>query len=112
MDRAEGVLFRKVFLGLSTQSKDQKRTCMVKLISVINYLIIGKNLADHRVGSRGYSTTVLKVTRTHTQVGPEDPLADGLCDDMTAAGIACFGPTAGPPHPITQKQNTPHHTIP
>ena len=26
-------------------------------------------------------------------VGPEQPLADGLADDLAAAGIACFGPT-------------------
>ena len=35
-----------------TQSKDQKKTCMVKLISVINYLIIGKNLARPQSGKQ------------------------------------------------------------
>ena len=28
-------------------------------------------------------------------VGPEGPLADGLCDALGIRGIACFGPTAG-----------------
>ncbi|NXF31715.1 PUR2 protein, partial [Nyctibius bracteatus] len=27
-------------------------------------------------------------------VGPEVPLADGIVDDLTAAGVRCFGPTA------------------
>ncbi len=29
-------------------------------------------------------------------VGPEDPLANGLADELHAAGISCFGPEASP----------------
>ncbi|KAM9766798.1 trifunctional purine biosynthetic protein adenosine-3 isoform 2-T2 [Menidia menidia] len=49
-------------------------------VSVSNHAILAQFCKDHHVG------LVL--------VGPEAPLAAGMVDDLTAAGVPCFGPSA------------------
>ena len=57
----------------------------------------GFKMMGLRHSSPGWSQTCRPCPRDVklVVVGPEDPLADGLCDDMTKAGIRCFGPSAG-----------------
>ncbi|KAG2457103.1 PUR2 protein, partial [Polypterus senegalus] len=49
-------------------------------VSVSNHSILVQYCKDHNIGL--------------VVVGPEAPLAAGIVDDLTAAGIRCFGPTA------------------
>ncbi|XP_026787627.3 trifunctional purine biosynthetic protein adenosine-3 [Pangasianodon hypophthalmus] len=49
-------------------------------VSVSNHAILAQYCKDHNVGL--------------VVVGPEVPLAAGMVDDLTAAGIMCFGPSA------------------
>lgn len=49
-------------------------------VSVSNHSILAQFCKDHHVGL--------------VVVGPEVPLAAGIVDDLTAAGVACFGPSA------------------
>ncbi|XP_068447002.1 trifunctional purine biosynthetic protein adenosine-3 [Clinocottus analis] len=49
-------------------------------VSVSNHAILAQFCKDHHVGL--------------VVVGPEVPLAAGMADDLTAAGVACFGPSA------------------
>ncbi|KAF5892909.1 trifunctional purine biosynthetic protein adenosine-3, partial [Clarias magur] len=49
-------------------------------VSVSNHSILAQYCKDHNVGL--------------VVVGPEVPLAAGMVDDLTAAGIMCFGPSA------------------
>ncbi|XP_023185101.1 trifunctional purine biosynthetic protein adenosine-3 isoform X1 [Xiphophorus maculatus] len=49
-------------------------------VSVSNHSILAQFCKDHHVGL--------------VVVGPEAPLAAGIVDDLTAAGILCFGPSA------------------
>uniref|UniRef100_UPI00398EC422 trifunctional purine biosynthetic protein adenosine-3 isoform X2 n=1 Tax=Pristiophorus japonicus TaxID=55135 RepID=UPI00398EC422 len=49
-------------------------------VSVSNHAILAQYCKDHNIG------LVL--------VGPEAPLAAGIVDDLTAAGVRCFGPSA------------------
>ncbi|XP_030635797.1 trifunctional purine biosynthetic protein adenosine-3 [Chanos chanos] len=49
-------------------------------VSINNHSILAQYCKDHNVGL--------------VVVGPEVPLAAGIVDDLTAAGVACFGPTA------------------
>ncbi|KAI5090165.1 trifunctional purine biosynthetic protein adenosine-3 [Silurus meridionalis] len=49
-------------------------------VSVSNHAILAQYCKDHNVGL--------------VVVGPEVPLAAGMVDDLTAAGVMCFGPTA------------------
>uniref|UniRef100_A0A4W4GSP8 ATP-grasp domain-containing protein n=1 Tax=Electrophorus electricus TaxID=8005 RepID=A0A4W4GSP8_ELEEL len=49
-------------------------------VSVSNHAILAQYCKDHNVGL--------------VVVGPEVPLATGMVDDLTAAGVACFGPSA------------------
>ncbi|XP_030212008.1 trifunctional purine biosynthetic protein adenosine-3 [Gadus morhua] len=49
-------------------------------VSVTNHAILAQFCKDHNVGL--------------VVVGPEVPLAAGMVDDLTAAGVACFGPSA------------------
>uniref|UniRef100_A0A3Q2D3C4 Phosphoribosylglycinamide formyltransferase n=1 Tax=Cyprinodon variegatus TaxID=28743 RepID=A0A3Q2D3C4_CYPVA len=49
-------------------------------VSVSNHAILAQFCKDHHVGL--------------VVVGPEAPLAAGMVDDLTAAGVACFGPSA------------------
>ncbi|XP_051557846.1 trifunctional purine biosynthetic protein adenosine-3-like [Myxocyprinus asiaticus] len=49
-------------------------------VSVSNHNILAQYCKDHNVGL--------------VVVGPEVPLAAGIVDDLTAAGVACFGPSA------------------
>ncbi|XP_051561302.1 trifunctional purine biosynthetic protein adenosine-3 isoform X1 [Myxocyprinus asiaticus] len=49
-------------------------------VSVSNHSILAQYCKDHNVGL--------------VVVGPEVPLAAGIVDDLTAAGVACFGPSA------------------
>ncbi|XP_036396008.1 trifunctional purine biosynthetic protein adenosine-3 isoform X1 [Megalops cyprinoides] len=50
------------------------------VVSVSNHSILAQYCKDHNVGL--------------VVVGPEAPLAAGIVDDLTAAGIPCFGPSA------------------
>ncbi|XP_077957380.1 trifunctional purine biosynthetic protein adenosine-3 isoform X2 [Gasterosteus aculeatus] len=49
-------------------------------VSVSNHAILAQFCKDHHVGL--------------VVVGPEVPLAAGMVDDLTAAGVPCFGPSA------------------
>nr|XP_020511731.1 trifunctional purine biosynthetic protein adenosine-3 [Labrus bergylta]XP_020511732.1 trifunctional purine biosynthetic protein adenosine-3 [Labrus bergylta]XP_020511733.1 trifunctional purine biosynthetic protein adenosine-3 [Labrus bergylta]XP_020511734.1 trifunctional purine biosynthetic protein adenosine-3 [Labrus bergylta]XP_029137492.1 trifunctional purine biosynthetic protein adenosine-3 [Labrus bergylta] len=49
-------------------------------VSVSNHTILAQFCKDHHVGL--------------VVVGPEVPLAAGIVDDLTAAGVRCFGPSA------------------
>ncbi|XP_051982380.1 trifunctional purine biosynthetic protein adenosine-3-like [Xyrauchen texanus] len=49
-------------------------------VSVSNHSILAQYCKDHNVGL--------------VVVGPEVPLAAGIVDDLIAAGVACFGPSA------------------
>ncbi|KAM6893431.1 trifunctional purine biosynthetic protein adenosine-3 [Xenentodon cancila] len=49
-------------------------------VSVSNHAILAQFCKDHQVGL--------------VVVGPEAPLAAGMVDDLTAAGVQCFGPSA------------------
>ncbi|KAM9820737.1 trifunctional purine biosynthetic protein adenosine-3 [Neosynchiropus ocellatus] len=49
-------------------------------VSVSNHAILAQFCKDHHVGL--------------VVVGPEVPLAAGIVDDLTAAGVQCFGPSA------------------
>uniref|UniRef100_A0AAX7VLQ1 ATP-grasp domain-containing protein n=1 Tax=Astatotilapia calliptera TaxID=8154 RepID=A0AAX7VLQ1_ASTCA len=49
-------------------------------VSVSNHTILAQFCKDHHVGL--------------VVVGPEVPLAAGIVDDLTAAGVPCFGPSA------------------
>ncbi|XP_041834967.1 trifunctional purine biosynthetic protein adenosine-3 isoform X2 [Melanotaenia boesemani] len=49
-------------------------------VSVSNHTILAQFCKDHHVGL--------------VVVGPEAPLAEGIVDDLTAAGVPCFGPSA------------------
>uniref|UniRef100_W5MY14 Trifunctional purine biosynthetic protein adenosine-3 n=1 Tax=Lepisosteus oculatus TaxID=7918 RepID=W5MY14_LEPOC len=49
-------------------------------VSVSNHSILAQYCKDHNVGL--------------VVVGPEVPLAAGVVDDLTAAGVRCFGPSA------------------
>ncbi|XP_067260885.1 trifunctional purine biosynthetic protein adenosine-3 [Chanodichthys erythropterus] len=49
-------------------------------VSVNNHMILAQYCKDHHVGL--------------VVVGPEVPLAAGIVDDLTAAGVPCFGPSA------------------
>ncbi|XP_051765849.1 trifunctional purine biosynthetic protein adenosine-3-like [Ctenopharyngodon idella] len=49
-------------------------------VSVNNHTILAQYCKDHNVGL--------------VVVGPEVPLAAGIVDDLTAAGVPCFGPSA------------------
>uniref|UniRef100_A0A8C9SY51 Phosphoribosylglycinamide formyltransferase n=1 Tax=Scleropages formosus TaxID=113540 RepID=A0A8C9SY51_SCLFO len=49
-------------------------------VSVTNHSILAQYCKDHNVAL--------------VVVGPEVPLAAGIVDDLTAAGVLCFGPTA------------------
>ncbi|KAM9327412.1 trifunctional purine biosynthetic protein adenosine-3 isoform 2-T2 [Pholidichthys leucotaenia] len=49
-------------------------------VSVNNHMILAQFCKDHNVGL--------------VVVGPEVPLAAGIVDDLTAAGVPCFGPSA------------------
>ncbi|XP_078099620.1 trifunctional purine biosynthetic protein adenosine-3 [Sander vitreus] len=49
-------------------------------VSVSNHAILAQFCKDHHVGL--------------VVVGPEVPLAAGIVDDLTAAGVPCFGPSA------------------
>ncbi|KAJ8253230.1 hypothetical protein GJAV_G00210520 [Gymnothorax javanicus] len=49
-------------------------------VSVSNHSILAQYCKDHNVGL--------------VVVGPEVPLAAGMVDDLTDAGVPCFGPTA------------------
>ncbi|XP_072245833.1 trifunctional purine biosynthetic protein adenosine-3 [Leuresthes tenuis] len=49
-------------------------------VSVSNHAILAQFCKDHHVGL--------------VVVGPEAPLAAGIVDDLTAAGVPCFGPSA------------------
>ncbi|XP_030605207.1 trifunctional purine biosynthetic protein adenosine-3 [Archocentrus centrarchus] len=49
-------------------------------VSVNNHTILAQFCKDHHVGL--------------VVVGPEVPLAAGIVDDLTAAGVPCFGPSA------------------
>ncbi|KAM6945718.1 trifunctional purine biosynthetic protein adenosine-3 [Aplochiton taeniatus] len=49
-------------------------------VSVSNHSILAQFCKDHNVGL--------------VVVGPEVPLAAGIVDDLTAAGVPCFGPSA------------------
>uniref|UniRef100_A0A8C2JDF8 Trifunctional purine biosynthetic protein adenosine-3 n=1 Tax=Cyprinus carpio TaxID=7962 RepID=A0A8C2JDF8_CYPCA len=49
-------------------------------VSVNNHSILAQYCKDHNVGL--------------VVVGPEVPLAAGIVDDLTAAGVTCFGPSA------------------
>uniref|UniRef100_A0A3Q2QYK5 Trifunctional purine biosynthetic protein adenosine-3 n=1 Tax=Fundulus heteroclitus TaxID=8078 RepID=A0A3Q2QYK5_FUNHE len=49
-------------------------------VSVSNHAILAQFCKDHHVGL--------------VVVGPEAPLAAGMVDDLTAAGVPCFGPSA------------------
>ncbi|XP_074520951.1 trifunctional purine biosynthetic protein adenosine-3-like [Halichoeres trimaculatus] len=49
-------------------------------VSVSNHTILAQFCKDHHVGL--------------VVVGPEVPLAAGIIDDLTAAGVPCFGPSA------------------
>ncbi|KAM4710717.1 trifunctional purine biosynthetic protein adenosine-3-like isoform 1-T1 [Anableps anableps] len=49
-------------------------------VSVSNHSILAQFCKDHHVGL--------------VVVGPEAPLAAGMVDDLTAAGVPCFGPSA------------------
>lgn len=49
-------------------------------VSISNHSILAQFCKDHQVGL--------------VVVGPEVPLAAGVVDDLTAAGVPCFGPSA------------------
>uniref|UniRef100_A0A7N8YRE7 Trifunctional purine biosynthetic protein adenosine-3 n=1 Tax=Mastacembelus armatus TaxID=205130 RepID=A0A7N8YRE7_9TELE len=49
-------------------------------VSISNHTILAQFCKDHHVGL--------------VVIGPEVPLAAGIVDDLTAAGVPCFGPTA------------------
>lgn len=49
-------------------------------VSISNHSILAQFCKDHHVGL--------------VVVGPEVPLAAGMVDDLTAAGVPCFGPSA------------------
>uniref|UniRef100_A0A4W3K5C4 Trifunctional purine biosynthetic protein adenosine-3 n=1 Tax=Callorhinchus milii TaxID=7868 RepID=A0A4W3K5C4_CALMI len=49
-------------------------------VSVSNHAILAQYCKDHNIGL--------------VVVGPEAPLAAGIVDDLTAAGVKCFGPSA------------------
>uniref|UniRef100_A0A1A8MCU7 Trifunctional purine biosynthetic protein adenosine-3 n=5 Tax=Nothobranchius TaxID=28779 RepID=A0A1A8MCU7_9TELE len=49
-------------------------------VSISNHSILAQFCKDHHVGL--------------VVVGPEAPLAAGIVDDLTAAGVPCFGPSA------------------
>ncbi|XP_038657560.1 trifunctional purine biosynthetic protein adenosine-3 [Scyliorhinus canicula] len=49
-------------------------------VSVSNHTILAQYCKDHNIGL--------------VVVGPEAPLAAGIIDDLTAAGVRCFGPSA------------------
>uniref|UniRef100_A0A7N6AIX4 Trifunctional purine biosynthetic protein adenosine-3 n=1 Tax=Anabas testudineus TaxID=64144 RepID=A0A7N6AIX4_ANATE len=49
-------------------------------VSISNHTILAQFCKDHHVGL--------------VVVGPEVPLAAGIVDDLTAAGVLCFGPSA------------------
>uniref|UniRef100_A0A8C5D185 ATP-grasp domain-containing protein n=1 Tax=Gouania willdenowi TaxID=441366 RepID=A0A8C5D185_GOUWI len=49
-------------------------------VSVSNHTILAQFCKDHHVGL--------------VVIGPEVPLAAGIVDDLTAAGVPCFGPSA------------------
>ncbi|XP_075873630.1 trifunctional purine biosynthetic protein adenosine-3 [Nelusetta ayraudi] len=49
-------------------------------VSISNHSILAQFCKDHQVGL--------------VVVGPEVPLAAGVVDDLTAAGVLCFGPSA------------------
>ncbi|XP_078088927.1 trifunctional purine biosynthetic protein adenosine-3 [Mustelus asterias] len=49
-------------------------------VSVSNHTILAQYCKDHNIGL--------------VVVGPEAPLAAGIVDDLTAAGVRCFGPSA------------------
>ncbi|XP_072441638.1 trifunctional purine biosynthetic protein adenosine-3 [Chiloscyllium punctatum] len=49
-------------------------------VSVSNHAILAQYCKDHNIGL--------------VVVGPEAPLAAGIVDDLTAAGVRCFGPSA------------------
>ncbi|XP_033835220.1 trifunctional purine biosynthetic protein adenosine-3 [Periophthalmus magnuspinnatus] len=49
-------------------------------VSISNHSILAQFCKDHHVGL--------------VVVGPEVPLAAGIVDDLTAAGVPCFGPSA------------------
>ncbi|XP_048873544.1 LOW QUALITY PROTEIN: trifunctional purine biosynthetic protein adenosine-3 [Brienomyrus brachyistius] len=49
-------------------------------VSISNHSILAQYCKDHNIGL--------------VVVGPEVPLAAGMVDDLTAAGVSCFGPSA------------------
>ncbi|CAI5772619.1 trifunctional purine biosynthetic protein adenosine-3 [Podarcis lilfordi] len=64
--------------GNAGTSKDGKISNAV--ISVSDHAALAKYCKDQKIGL--------------VVVGPEVPLAAGIVDDLTAAGVRCFGPTA------------------
>ncbi|XP_048459006.1 trifunctional purine biosynthetic protein adenosine-3-like [Rhincodon typus] len=70
----------QVFVAPGNAGTAENEKISNSAVSVSNHAILAQYCKDHNIGL--------------VVVGPEAPLAAGIVDDLTAAGVRCFGPSA------------------
>ncbi|XP_069059644.1 trifunctional purine biosynthetic protein adenosine-3-like [Pleurodeles waltl] len=71
---------KKVFVAPGNAGTADSGKISNSAVSISNRAILTQFCKDHNIGL--------------VVVGPEEPLAAGIVDDLTSAGVGCFGPTA------------------
>ncbi|XP_067849317.1 trifunctional purine biosynthetic protein adenosine-3 isoform X2 [Heptranchias perlo] len=77
---AQSPLVQQVLVAPGNAGTAESEKISNSAVSVSNHAILAQYCKDHNIGL--------------VVVGPEGPLAAGIVDDLTAAGVRCFGPSS------------------